>query len=157
MINYRTAGKHCAVHVKEHRFFLIFPVEKIRAHSVTPMHVAPQSAVGIVLVEKVVLSTVKAQTVRIVDPAALRCKVQLRAQDGLFRCKRRHGILKHRCKCALRLYRDSHCLTKVIAQVGIINRICVFFRINGIELINRCAVFRKSKFVRSAVKFHRHA
>ena len=29
----------------------IFPVEKIRAHGVTPMHVAPQSAVGIVLVE----------------------------------------------------------------------------------------------------------
>ena len=157
MIDYCTAGKHCAVHVKEHRFFLIFPVEKIRAHGVTPMHVAPQSAVGIVLVEKVILSAVKAQTVRIVDPAALRCKVQLRAQDGLFRCKRRHGILKHRCKCALRLYRDSHRLTKVIAQVGIINRICVFFRINGIELINRCAVFRKSKFVRSAVKFHRHA
>ena len=121
------------------------------------MHVAPQSAVGIVLVEKMILSAVKAQTVRIVDPAALRCKVQLRAQDGLFHRKRRHGILKHRCKCALRLYRDSHRLTEVIAQVGIINRICVFFRINGIELINWCAVFRKSKFVRSAVKFHRHA
>jgi len=56
------------------------PVYEIAARGVTPVHVAPIAAVGIVLKEEVVFTVVESQTVRVVIPAAPGREVQLRPQ-----------------------------------------------------------------------------
>ena len=68
------------------------PVHQVAADGVAPVQVAPLDAVGIVLVEQVVLAPEAKQAVRVVVPAAPRGEVELRAQMLAVQLVRRHRL-----------------------------------------------------------------
>src|SRR5688500_2847428 len=68
LIVYRTARENVAEAIRIQRNRQVFPIEKIFADSVTPMHRPPHSAVGIVLIEQMILSVEENHAVRIVHP-----------------------------------------------------------------------------------------
>ena len=56
---------------------LLFPMNEVRTDGMAPVHVAPFPAVGIVLIEEVVLAIVIDETVGVIDPAALCAEMKL--------------------------------------------------------------------------------
>ena len=61
----------------EHDWFAL-PIDHIGGGDVTPMHRTPLGAIRVQLVEDVPTALVEAQAVRIVDPTAIGCDVELR-------------------------------------------------------------------------------
>ena len=57
---------------------LTLPIDHVGGGDVTPMHRTPLGAIRVQLVEDVPTALVEAQAVRIVDPAAIGCDVELR-------------------------------------------------------------------------------
>ena len=56
------------------------PMNQVRADGMPPMHVSPTPTIRIVLEKQVILALVKHQPVWVIGPAALRGKMELRAQ-----------------------------------------------------------------------------
>jgi len=56
----------------------MFPMDQIPAHSMSPVHWSPYSAVGIVLIKQMVFIVVINQTVWIVHPMGFGRKMKLR-------------------------------------------------------------------------------
>ena len=71
------ARENCAQFIWMDGMWELFPVDEVRADSVSPGHVAPIDAEWVVLEEKMELAFVMDQAVRIVGPVGFRSKVEL--------------------------------------------------------------------------------
>ena len=89
MVNDRAPGKHIARLIRIQRVTKLFPVDKIVAHGVSPVHISPVEPDRIVLEERVPAPLVIHKPVRVIQPSRLRRQVDRRShriirQSGLF-------------------------------------------------------------------------
>ena len=80
VVHHRAAGGHGPQGVGVEGDGELGPVHQVAAHGVAPVQVAPLDAVGVVLVQQMVLAAVVEQAVGVVVPAAARGEVELRPQ-----------------------------------------------------------------------------
>ena len=79
-IDNRTARKNHVPRVFGNGEWQFFPCNQIGADRVTPAHMTPQIAVGIILVEQMIFALKPYEAVRIVDPVFLGREVIKRAK-----------------------------------------------------------------------------
>ena len=79
-IHHRTAGiHHIVAGILGQRHWQILPMHHVAAHGVPPVHMSPHIAMGVVLVEQVVLTLVKDCPIGIVHEVAWGREVVLRS------------------------------------------------------------------------------
>ena len=61
--------------VAPERWLMLLPVEEVRGRGVPPVHVAPLSPVGVVLIVEVVLALMVDEAVGVIHPAVARSEV----------------------------------------------------------------------------------
>ena len=91
MVHYTTATKGHDSILFGDRNWQVFPTYHVFAYRVPPAHMSPLVAGGVVLVEKMVLSVVKDQSVGIIHPIEFRAKMKLWPQ-GLIHVLGRFSI-----------------------------------------------------------------
>jgi len=77
VIHYSTARENCSHVIRMKGVTHFLPVNHIRTYGMSPGHVSPRPAEGIMLVKHVILSVIIHQTVCIIVPATFWCKMKL--------------------------------------------------------------------------------
>ena len=117
LVDHRRAGIHRAVLVLKERLASVLPVDKIAAHGVPPVHIAPHRVGGGMLIEQMIPPLIVNEAVGIVDPAARRGEVRRRAQLFAIQAGIVRLIDKDRLKIDRRLCGERHLLPDIIAQI----------------------------------------
>ncbi len=87
MVHHSAAREDHVLLVFGNGHLLLFPMHQVFADGVTPAHVAPFVAVGVVLVEHVVFTVVVYQPVGVVHPVLFWGEVELRTERLLVRSR----------------------------------------------------------------------
>src|SRR5690554_1322000 len=78
IIHYRRTGKHSSQMIRIQGAGQFFPMYKVFADSMSPVHIFPLALVRIVLIKQMIFSVIVYKTIRIIDPPAASCEMELR-------------------------------------------------------------------------------
>ena len=69
LIYYRTTRENMPHRVAVNRRFYLFPINKIMTYSMSPMHISPHRAIGVILITEVIDTIFIKHTNRVVHPS----------------------------------------------------------------------------------------